>query len=143
MTISELHASTIVKVKVTFGFSGFACSPDEISELLKIQPDHSRVKGAKQKRENGREVIVPESTWSIYSRSSSKDVNDHFNEILDRVIPVMPSIQTGWGVPGFGVLWKNNNLYTGNGPYYNSRVLEQVASLCGEIWHDIYQVDED
>jgi len=94
------------------------------------------------KLKNGHETVVPISSWSIMSKSKSKDINDHFRELFVTLVPVSECFLPEWGVPSFGVLWKNNNLYTGNGPYYESLVLKQVAKLGCDIFHDIYQIDQ-
>jgi len=143
MTISNLHASTIVDVRLNFGFAEFTCTPQDITNHLKIQPDSAEEKGALKQLRSGRETGAPISSWTITSKTNSKDINDHFKELLLVLVPVSERFLPQWGVPSFGVLWKSNNLYTGNGPYYEAQVLEQVAVLGCDIFHDIYQIDLD
>jgi len=139
--ISETYAATIVKVKVSFGFSHFDCSPDEISNALGLTPDHLLVKGEKRMIRSGHEVVNKWNSWSIDSQTDSKDVNEHIRELLERLQAVAKSIRPGWD-PSFNVVWKGNYLYAGSGPFYERDVVAGISALGAELWQDIYQVDE-
>ena len=144
MAISDCFASTIIKVRASFGFSGFECLPEEITSTLGITPDEIRTKGERRKALKGtREILVHESSWTISSRSDSKDVNDHLRMLLNRLEQRASDFAPEWGEPDFGVLWKGNYLYQGSGPFYERDVLAGISALGASLYQDIYQVDQD
>lgn len=143
MPISEFHASTIVQVEASFGFGDFSCAPSQITETLGLQPDEIRVKGERLIVAHGsRTITVPFSSWSITSDSPSKDINDHIVQLLVRLRGAKAPFDPSWGEPSFGVLWKSNYLYAGNGPFYTPEVLGGIAAIKAALYQDIYQVDE-
>jgi hypothetical protein len=139
--ISATFESTIVGVKVSFDLSRFDCSPDEISSALGLSPDHVLVKGEKRTIPSGHEVVNEWNCWSIDSRSTSKDVNEHIRELLERLRLAAKSIRPEWG-PSFNVVWRGNYLYAGSGPFYERDVVAGIAELRADLWQDIYQIDE-
>ena len=143
MSLSEFHASTIVKVEASFGFAEFACMPDEITDRLGITPDGVRTKGEPHPTPLNPEQRVPFSSWHIESSSSSKDINDHLRQLLARLGAAKGPFDPKWGEPSFGVLWKGNYLYAGSGPFYEPDVIAGVAALGAALYQDIYQVDQD
>jgi hypothetical protein len=58
MAISDIYASTVILVRVYFGFDEFACDPDEITEALHLQPDELRRTG--EFRRLGRDPARPD-----------------------------------------------------------------------------------
>ncbi len=100
------------------------------------------IKGEVRRLRNGHIVKNQWNSWGIKSNSDSKDVNVHIRELLDRIMPVRARIREEWD-PSFGVVWKGNYLYAGSGPYYERDVLEGIAMLDAELYHDIYQIDDD
>jgi hypothetical protein len=143
MSISDFYASTIIKVEASFGFDHFECSPDDITLVLGIQPDEVRRKGDARILRNGREFLIPFSSWGISSSVMSKDVNDHLRQLLERIAPAAYHIRDEWGEPNFGVLWKGNYLYAGSGPFYEPDVIRGIARLGASLYQDIYQIDQD
>ena len=142
MAISHLYASTIIRVQVHFGFSNFICDPAEITSALGIAPDEIGRKGEVKANRGGREIRWPFNVWTISSRTSSKDVNDHLRELLTQLVGVELRIGNEFGTPSFSVFFKANSLRSGNGPYFESDVIAGIAALHAELWQDIYQVDD-
>jgi hypothetical protein len=143
MSLSADYRSTIIKVSVTFGFTGFECAPEEIGRALRIKPDGVALKGSKRILPNGRETNNPVSFWSIVSRSKSKDVNVHIRGLLARIAGRQSKLRPEFGRPDVSVTWFGNYLYAGSGPFYEADVIEQIASWGAMLWHDIYQVDQE
>jgi hypothetical protein len=143
MAISEFHASTIIKVRAYFGFSEFACDPDEITRALGIVPDEVGRKGQVQAHRGKQELRRLWNDWTLQSRTESKDVNDHLRELLARLDSVAGRIREEFGPPSFSVLWKGIYLYAGSGPFYEADVIAGIAALKAMLWQDIYQVDQE
>ncbi len=141
--MSELHESTVVKPEASFGFAGFTCLPDDITERIGLKPDDARIKGHRRVLRNGREFLVPLSTWSIASRSPSKDINEHLRELLVRLQGANLPFDPAWGEAAFAVLWKGNDLCTGRGPSYEPDVLAGIAALGAALHQDSHQVDAE
>jgi hypothetical protein len=143
MPISDLHAETINEVRVTFGVSGFACDPDEVTRALGVEPDEVEREGqVRVVTRRGREIRCQWNSWVLISRSRSKDVNVQIRELLGRLEGVRPRWRDEFGVPSFSVMWKGNYLYAGSGPFYEADVIAGIAALGAELWQDIYQVDD-
>ena len=45
MALSKFYKSTIIEANASFGYSNFACDPDEITRVLGIIPDEIMRKG--------------------------------------------------------------------------------------------------
>ena len=82
MAISELHASHIRKVEVSFCLSGPDLDPDAVTVRLGLRPDEIQRRGAErlQKRSGVVLGLYHEGMWALGSlpRVDSKDINDHF-----------------------------------------------------------------
>lgn len=143
MTISEFHESTIIEVKAYFGFNHFECSPDEITQAFSIFPDEIQIKGNKRKLKNGHDIDIFFNSWSIESKTTSKDINEHLRELLKILKGKQDYIKPEFGKPGFSVLWKGNYLYAGSGPFYESDIILGIAEWKAELYQDIYQIDQD
>jgi hypothetical protein len=143
MAQSAFYRSTIIKVSATFGFSGFSCSPELITQAMQIRPDGFALKGSKRILPNGHETIQPVTFWLIESRSRSKDINVHIRNLLTRIKGRQNKISSEFGRPEVCVTWFGNYQYAGSGPFYEADVLQQIASWGAMLWHDIYQVDQD
>jgi hypothetical protein len=142
MAISDFHASTIVRVQAYFGFDSFECDPDAITRFIGMQPDEVGRKGTVKTVRAGREIHWPFNSWSIASRLSSKDINEHLRELILRLTQVAESFPTDFGTPTFSVVWKSNYLYAGNGPFFEPDIIAGIARLNAALYQDIYQVDD-
>src|SRR5262245_5221767 len=138
MAISDTYASTIINVKATFGFSEFDCNPDEITQALGVVPDEVGLKGQVRQIRGGREIRQLWNSWTIQSRSESKDINDHLRELLTRLNGLAGGIRKDFGSPWFSVLWRGSYLYAGSGPFYEADVIAGIAGLGAMLWQDIY-----
>src|SRR5690606_20286953 len=98
--ISDFHASTIVRVHVSFQFSGFKCDPATISVALGFSPDRVIAEGELRTLRNGVEVKNLQNQWAIESTSESKDVNEHVRQLLRRLLPAVGAIRPEWN-PSF------------------------------------------
>ncbi len=143
MTLSDFHASTILKVRAAFGCLNFQCDPDEITRALGVEPDKAFRKGEARKLPNGQYHKAQISVWGIESQVDSKDVNDHLRQILRRIEGRQSQWSAEFGEPCFDVTWKSNYLYAGNGPFYEADVLAGIVSWKAMLYQDIYQVDQD
>jgi hypothetical protein len=141
MMLSDFYESTIEDVRVDFGFSDFACHPDEITRTLELQPVEFKQKGDIRRLRGTHEITASVSIWSISSTSTSKDVNVHLRELLEQLQDKAQVIRSEWGRPMFSVIWKGNYLYAGSGPFYEPDVIQGIANLGAELWQDIYQID--
>ncbi len=142
MALSPQFADSVQKVSVTFGFANFDCDPEVITAALGIIPDEVRRRGDQISVRSGKLFKVPFSTWSISSRVASKDVNDHFRELLERLHGSVGRLEPRWGVPTFSVLYKAAHLYAGNGPFFEVDVVQGIAALGAELWQDIYSLGD-
>lgn len=106
MALSESYESTILEGKATFGFSNFECDPSEITKILRITPDGVMRKGEVWVTKSGKALARPFNSWWIESRSTSKDVNIHLRELLERLGTRYECARSEWGKANFGVTWK-------------------------------------
>lgn len=143
MALSEFYESTIIEVQAYFGFDNFDCHPSEISASLGVEADDFHLKGSSRTLKNGKTIKNHFSSWSIESKSVSKDINVHLRQLLDRLNEVQNKFEPRFGKPSFSVVWKGNYLYAGSGPFYETDVLKGISKLSAELYHDIYQIDED
>ena len=143
MALSEFYASTILKAAASFGFAEFSCDPDEITRAFGIAPEEICRKGERRITRGGHEFVTPFSAWSIQSEDDSKDINEHLRVLLRRIDSKQALYKVEFGPPAFGVTWKCNYLYAGSGPFYEADVIAGIASWHGELFQDIYQVDQE
>jgi hypothetical protein len=147
MALEETFAASIIKVRATFGFAHFECDPHEITNSLEIVPDDLRRQGERRTvfygkyKSTGREIVVPFSTWSIESRTESKDTNDHLRELIARLEGRQLKCKSSFGRPSFSILYKATHLRTGNGPFFEADVIAGISAFNADLWQDIYQVD--
>ena len=83
MSLDEQFAATIIKVEASFGFCQFRCAPEVISIALEIEPDEVLREG---QLSAGQRIASAFNSWSIQSRSSSKDVNDHLRDLFSQLV---------------------------------------------------------
>ena len=148
MTINELHASHIRRVKVGFILSGEKLSPAEITESLGIEPDHSANRGDERRGYRG-VLIAPHSEgfWRIDTEGKvqSKDINDHLRFLLGRLLPheekIVRFVEAGYE-SFVDVLWESTYLYAGTGPLIESECIVGIGRLKAGMGFDIYQIDE-
>ena len=142
MALHEVFESMISETSASFGFSGFACDPDKITAALGIRPDEIVRKGEKRIGAGGRTITNPLNCWSISSSSTSKDVNDHLRELLAKLASKEHLLETAFGEPGFGIVWKASFLHQATGPYYEPDVLHGIAALGATLYQEIFEVPE-
>jgi hypothetical protein len=85
-------------------------------------------------------------SWYLSSEGAvdSKDINDHFHYVLERLLPGRDYFaQVPNGETYFDVLWKSSYLYAGTGPLIDAASIAGIAALGAGVGFDIYQVDED
>jgi hypothetical protein len=148
MAISELHASHIRKVEVSFCLISPDLDPDVVTTRLWIQPDQKHRCGEERRHTRSGKVLGQhgEGLWAIGSlpHVDSKDINDHFRWILARILPhreVVVEFARG-GETYFDVCWTSTYLYAGTGPLIDADCLAGVAILGAGMGFDIYQIDE-
>ena len=134
MELSDFYKSTIIETRVSFGFSEFECDPNTITDQLCIEPD--------EVIRNDKEIINQLNSWSIESKTISKNVNKHLRELLEKLKGKADKFKKEFGTPSFSVLWKGNYLYAGSGPFYESDVIKGIADLGADLWQGIYQIEK-
>ena len=143
MALDDHFAAEIQKVEASFGFWQFQCDPNEISTSIGIEPDEILRKGEIRLAAQTWRVTTPFNSWSIQSRSVSKDANEHLRELFVRLKGVESLLRPEWGVPSFSILYKATHLRRGNGPFFEADVIASVARFQAELWQDIYALDEE
>jgi len=142
MILSESYKSTILKVEASFCFEGFSEDPDEITNILGIQPSECFRKGEKQETKFGSEIEQKTNLWALDSSTKSKDINVHLRQLLAQLEGKETLIKSSWN-PSFSILWEGNYLYAGSGPFFEKDVIRGIAKIGADLWQDIYQIDED
>ncbi|QEL15117.1 DUF4279 domain-containing protein [Limnoglobus roseus] len=148
MAISDFHASHIRRVRVTFTVSAPELDPTEVTRRMGLTPSQSNRRGEERRHPRSGATLEPYlvGCWTVSSTPAidSKDVNDHFRWLLDRLLPgqavILPLATEGETY--FDVLWESTYLYAGTGPLLDAECLAGVAALNAGMGFDIYQVDE-
>jgi hypothetical protein len=147
MAISDLHASHIRRVKVTFYVFGTDLDPEVVTSSIGVVPCSSAKRGGERRNPAGT-PLTPHTKghWAFSSVPSvtSKDINDHFAKVLSVVLPhvdVLSRFAEG-GETFFDVLWESTYLYAGTGPQIEPCHVQGVASLRAGLGFDIYEIDE-
>jgi hypothetical protein len=137
MTITELHASHIGRVAVSFHLSSPTLDPDEVTRALNLSPEL---------------VSVPPSTHGFWSLSSqgkvegmlgAKDINEHLRYLLRELLPYLEAILdfAKGGDTYFDVLGVQL-LVLGYRPEIASDCIAGICQLNAGLGFDIYQIDE-
>jgi len=147
MGISESHASYIGRVGVDFCLSGDELEPGVVTSRIGIPPSVSARRGDARLGPQGREVGTHNiGLWRLSSEGAvlSKDINDHFAVLLDRLLPHQAVLRefAAAGEAFFIVFWESSYLYAGTGPVIDSRAVSGAAALGAGMDFDIYQIDE-
>ena len=146
MTISEFHASHIQQVSVTFCFSAPGLDLSAVTAAVGVDPTDVDRPGDVRRNFVGNPVGTHErGCWYLSSKGvvESKDINDHFRYLLERLLPGRDVfVQTTAGETYFDVLWKSTYLYAGTGPLVDAASIAGMAALGAGVGFDIYQVDD-
>lgn len=147
MTISESHAAHIRQVHIEFVIESPKLDPKMVTERIGLSPSGTGRKGEQRRNFKGDVVGVEENGWWQLSTKgivASKDINDHFHFLLDRLLPHRESVLkfAEGGETYFGVRWESTYLYAGTGPLIDSKSISGVAALVAGMGFDIYQIDE-
>lgn len=147
MGISESHASHIGRVGVDYCLSGDELDPRIVTSSTGLTPSFSARRGDPRLGPNGRKLGAYEiGLWRVSSESAvvSKDVNDHFAFLLERLLPHQGILRNfaAAGRACFFVFWESSYLYAGTGPAIDSRAVSGAAALGASMDFDIYQIDE-
>ncbi len=148
MTISEFHASHIRRVRVSFVISGPDLDPEDVTRAIGSSPSRCARRGDPQRNLRGDLVGAEDEGWwelSSLPQVDSKDINDHFEYLLTRLLPRRDALleMAVGGETFFDVHWASTYLYAGTGPLMSPGVCEGIGALRAGIGFDIYQVDED
>ncbi len=90
MAISDSHAAHIGRVEVTFVLSGLNLNPDAVTTRTGIRASESARRGeTRLLRHSARVRTYPGGFWKLSSKGLvvSKDINEHFDCVLDRLRP--------------------------------------------------------
>lgn len=113
--------------------------PDEITELLGIEPSRTSVKGGGLRGTNV-------NGWFLSSKDAviSKDSRRHIDWILDgleRVSTKVKKLQNSGALTAITCFWES---VSGNGgPTLSPSQMRRLAELNLEIWWDVYFNDDD
>jgi hypothetical protein len=120
MPISEFHASHIQQVWVTFCFSAPGLDPSAVTAVVGIDPTDVERQGDVRRNFAGNVLgTYDRGSWYLSSKGAveSKDINDHFKYLLERLLPGRDVfVLATAGETYFDVLWKSTYLYAGTGP---------------------------
>ena len=147
MAISESHASHIGRVAVSYSISGPAVEPDALTAQLGIAPSTVFRAGEPRRNAAGNAIGVHmHGFWALSSTGAidSKDVNQHFAVVLQRLLPhaaILRELATG-GESYVDVWWESSYLYAGTGPLLTATSVQAAADLGAAMNFDIYQIDE-
>lgn len=73
---------------VSFGVYGDAPGPDEITQMLGLEPSRSAAKGHTQQTRTGTIITTKKSVWLLDSRlAASARLEDHLRDLLGRLLP--------------------------------------------------------
>ncbi len=142
MTISESHASHIRRVRVDFLLEGCQLDPDTVTQAVGVRPSLYARQGDERRNVKGDVVGTHERRWwqlSSKDAITSKDINDHFRFLLDRLLSCREAILNfaEGGETFFGVLWESSYLYAGTGPVLDPECIAGVAALGAGMGFDI------
>jgi hypothetical protein len=122
--------------------------PEAVTKTLGISASRHACRGDERRNFNGDVIGVHECGWWKLSSKDvvvSKDINDHFRFLLDRLLPFREEIISfaEGGETYFDVLWESTYLYAGTGPLLDAASIAGAAALHAGMGFDIYQIDED
>jgi len=142
------NVSHIRKVEVGFIISGKNLNPQEITNALGIQPDHSAACGDERRNLKGALLASHDAGfWRLdtSAKVQSKDINDHFRYLLSLLLPHRDAILklSQGGDIYFDILWQSTYLYAGTGPIIDRDCLQGVSQLQASMGFDIYQIDDE
>jgi len=142
------NVSHIRKVEVGFIISGKNLNPQEITNALGIQPDHSAACGDERRNLKGALLASHDAGfWRLdtSAKVQSKDINDHFRYLLSLLLPHRDAILklSQEGDIYFDILWQSTYLYAGTGPIIDRDCLQGVSQLQASMGFDIYQIDDE
>jgi hypothetical protein len=148
MGLNEMYASHIGRVAVSFVLLGEALEPDNVTEVLAIQPDRFARAGDERRNIKG-DLLSPHKVgfWRVGSKGKvvSKDINHHISFLLEMLLPrrelVLELSASGEAV--FDVLWESSYLYAGTGPVISRECLAGMGQLGASLNFDIYQIDSE
>jgi len=147
MPISDLHASHIRRVEVTFSVSALNLDPDRVTLATGLIPTESAKRGDERRNVVGN-LLSPQSEgcWAYSSTPlvSSRDINDHFAAVLGAVLPHAATLLefAKGGETFFNILWESTYLYAGTGPLIDACHLQGIGTLRAAMGFDIYQINE-
>lgn len=146
--LSELHNSHIGRVAVAFYLSSSDLDPERVTLGIGVDPTSTSKKGEdvfSLKGEVGGQQ--KEGFWCLSSKGliDSKDVNDHFGQLLEALLPhrnlILQLIDEFDAESFFDVLWESSYLYAGTGPVLSVKCIEGISRLRGAVGFDIYQIE--
>jgi hypothetical protein len=150
MAINELYASHIRRVKASFIISDHDLIPAEITKALGMPPDVAASRGDERRTAIGRLISPePEGIWMLSTKGkvNSKDINDHLQYLLNRLLPhhdvILGFVRDKGYETYIDVLWESMYLYAGTGPVIDRECIEGISQLHAGIGFDIYQINED
>jgi hypothetical protein len=146
--LSEFEASTILAVRVAFSLIGPKLIPCEITSRVGVTPDFTIEAGAPWLNPLGQQIGVHETgLWGISSarRVQSKDINDHLQYLLGRLLPRKRILceLTAENQAYFDILWKSRYLNAGAGLRLDPEWVSGIAALKASLRFDIYQQAAD
>ncbi len=147
MGLNPSYEATIKSVAVTFSVSAADLDPAAVSAALGVTPTRSARRGDERRNLRGALLRPEQEGWwalSTRGRVDSKDIDDHFRDLLELLLPHRESLLafSRGGETYFDVVWKSTYLYAGSGPLLAADVVAGIAALGASIGFDIYQVDD-
>jgi len=131
----------VEQVFASFSISDFTCDPDDITQMLSIEPTATSRRGAiiRNKKTGEALGLVKRNRWTLVSRGvDSKDANVHLRWLIARVALHGNVLEQVDGAGLFSVIYKSSYLYAGTGPVIASNICASIANLHAELGFDIY-----
>lgn len=116
--------------------------PDEVSQLLNMEPTRKNVAGTTIINSSGRQRKIPISGWFLSSEGKvkSKDLRDHINWLLNKIYAAKAGIKQLQGMEGLelGINCTWPSLAGHGGPTLWPEQMKIIAELELECTFDIY-----
>jgi len=126
-----------------FYVTGYQCSPEEITNILGVEPTDTWVKGEKWGTNNIRER--KESSWIFKTNKSENDYysNYHFKELLEKIEGIKGKLKNLPKECDIGITYVPTCYFPNVAVILDSELIQKIASLGLSVDFDIYSLESD
>lgn len=124
-----------------------ALHPDEVSQILNLEPTKKNIIGTKITNSRGRVREITIAGWFLSSENyvNSKDLRDHLDWLLNKIEPSSKALKQLQGysnmIMGIDCVWRS--LAGHGGPVLWPEQMQRMSELNLECGFDIYFVGEE